>query len=133
MKQQEMCTVSIILVKVETPLFVPYIRIISLVIGFTNALAPSLKILSGILLSTPLQFLVLVLTINLTVQTGTGLVFQNQKRVQCNLPRFCYLYSSIQSGQLSWQHVRLVLGRSGVQIWPSPIEFSIGERLPERF
>ena len=39
----------------------------------------------------------------------------------------------IQSGQLSWKRVRLVLGRSGVQILPSPIAFSIGERLRERF
>ena len=39
----------------------------------------------------------------------------------------------IQSGQLSWKRVRLVLGKSGVQISPSLIEFSIGERLRERF
>ena len=40
---------------------------------------------------------------------------------------------NIQSGQLSWKHARLVLGRSGVQISPSPIEFSIEGRLRERF
>ena len=39
----------------------------------------------------------------------------------------------IQSGQLSWQHVRLVLGKFRVQILPSLIELLIRERLGERF
>ena len=39
----------------------------------------------------------------------------------------------IYSGQLSWYRVGLVLRRSGVQILPSPIEFSIRKRLRERF
>ena len=39
----------------------------------------------------------------------------------------------LQSGQLSWLRVRMVLSRFQVQILLSPIEFSIGERLRERF
>ena len=41
------------------------------------------------------------------------------------------LLSPVRTAQLV--ACRLVLGRSGVQILPSPIEFSIGERLQERF
>ena len=40
---------------------------------------------------------------------------------------------SIQSGQLSFLHVRLDLEGPGIQILLSPIEFLIGERLWERF
>ena len=66
---------------------------------------------------------------------GLGLFFDFSSQIGLNqmMRRFHVIRFIFQSGQLSWYHIRLVLGRSGVLILPSPIEFSMVETLQEKF